>query len=98
MSRDRGAARRDDWRLEAARHGRWVIHMSGPVFFNPGRILPSNESGHQGTGDQNAPEDDNAASAPGKVCELCGAVIKANQEARRRFDGEWIHEACPMPE
>ena len=40
--------------------------------------------------------DDNAATAPGKVCELCGAVIKAGQEARRRVSGEWIHEACPI--
>jgi hypothetical protein len=34
------------------------------------------------------PTDDNAATAPGK---LCGAVIKAGQEARRRVSGEWIH-------
>jgi hypothetical protein len=75
--------------------------MSGPAFYHP-QMLPSDESHRQDAGelghDQNAPEDGNAASAPGKVCELCGAVIKAKQEARRRFDGEWIHEACPMPE
>jgi hypothetical protein len=40
--------------------------------------------------------DDNAATAPGKVCELCGSVITASQEARLRVDGEWIHEACPI--
>jgi hypothetical protein len=40
--------------------------------------------------------DDNAASAPGKVCELCGSVITAGQEARLRPDGWWIHEACPI--
>lgn len=38
--------------------------------------------------------DDNAASAPGKVCELCGREITARQEARLLPDGEWIHEAC----
>jgi hypothetical protein len=40
--------------------------------------------------------DDNAATAPGQVCELCGSVITAGQEARLRFDGWWIHEACPI--
>jgi hypothetical protein len=39
---------------------------------------------------------DNAATAPGKVCELCGSVITAGQEARLRPDGWWIHEACPI--
>jgi hypothetical protein len=41
-------------------------------------------------------QDDNAATAPGQVCELCGSVITAGQEARLRFDGWWIHEACPI--
>jgi hypothetical protein len=40
--------------------------------------------------------DDNAATAPGRVCELCGSVITAGQPARRRADGWWIHEACPI--
>ena len=40
--------------------------------------------------------DDNAATAPGKVCELCGSVITAGHEARLRPDGWWIHEACPI--
>lgn len=40
--------------------------------------------------------DDNDASAPGKVCELCGSVITAGQRARLRADGGWIHEACPI--
>ncbi len=40
--------------------------------------------------------DDNAATAPGKVCELCGSLITAAQDARLRVDGEWIHEACPI--
>ena len=40
--------------------------------------------------------DDNDASAPGKVCELCNSVITAGQQARLRADGRWIHEACPI--
>lgn len=40
--------------------------------------------------------DDNAATAPGEVCELCGSVITAGQDARLRVDGRWIHEACPI--
>ncbi len=79
--------------------GEWVVQVTVP-FYRPGQILPSNESVRHDGGehDLNSPEDGNAASAPGKVCELCGAIIKGNQEARRRADGEWIHEACPMPE
>ena len=40
--------------------------------------------------------DDNDATAPGKVCELCGSVIADGQPARLRADGGWIHEACPI--
>jgi hypothetical protein len=40
--------------------------------------------------------DDNDASAPGMLCELCGSVITAGQQARLRPDGRWIHEACPI--
>ena len=40
--------------------------------------------------------EDNEATAPGKVCELCGSVITAGQQARLRPDGGWIHEACPI--
>jgi hypothetical protein len=40
--------------------------------------------------------DDNDATAPRKVCELCGSVITASQQARLRPDGTWIHEACPI--
>jgi len=39
--------------------------------------------------------DDNEAHAPGQVCARCGRVITANQDARRRPDGQWIHEVCP---
>lgn len=38
---------------------------------------------------------DNEAHAPGKVCELCGAVIAPGQDVRRRADGHWMHEVCP---
>ncbi len=38
---------------------------------------------------------DNEAHAPGKVCELCGAVIVSGQDVRRRADGQWMHELCP---
>ena len=39
--------------------------------------------------------EDNEAHAPGQVCARCGRVITANQDARRRPDGQWIHEVCP---
>jgi hypothetical protein len=78
--------------------------------FNPGSALPSQASrdvsenaerhsdARQAAREQNQGElaGDNAATAPGKVCELCGSVITASQEARLRVDGEWIHEACPI--
>ena len=71
--------------------------------FNPGDHLPSQESERYSEDreearehSQNALADGNAATAPGKVCQLCGAVIRAGQEARRRVNGEWIHEACPI--
>ncbi len=40
--------------------------------------------------------EDNEAHAPGKVCERCGAVITAGEDARLRADGHWIHEVCPL--
>jgi len=43
----------------------------------------------------NIPGDDNEAHAPGKVCELCGAVIEPGQDVRRRADGNWMHEIFP---
>jgi hypothetical protein len=39
--------------------------------------------------------DDNEAHAAGEVCALCGAVITAGQDVRRRVDGEWVHDVCP---
>jgi hypothetical protein len=40
--------------------------------------------------------DDNEAHAPGKVCVHCGAVITGGQDVRRRADGQWVHEVCPV--
>jgi hypothetical protein len=40
--------------------------------------------------------DDNDETAPGKVCELCGSLITAGQQARLQPDGTWIHEVCPI--
>lgn len=37
----------------------------------------------------------NEAHAPGQICERCGQVITAEQDARRRLDGQWVHEECP---
>jgi hypothetical protein len=42
-------------------------------------------------------EQDNAAHSPGKICERCGAVITASQDARLEPDGNWVHEQCPAP-
>jgi uncharacterized OB-fold protein len=39
---------------------------------------------------------DNEAHAPGMVCERCGAVITPGQDVRRRADGQWMHEVCPL--
>jgi hypothetical protein len=39
--------------------------------------------------------EDNEAHAPGQVCGRCGAVITADQDARLRADGRWVHEVCP---
>ena len=71
--------------------------MTVPISFNPGQTLPSQGSEQSREHDQNGQADSNAATAPGKTCQLCGAIIKATQEARRRVNGEWIHEACPIP-
>jgi RNA polymerase-binding transcription factor DksA len=38
----------------------------------------------------------NEAHAPaGQICERCGQPINANQDARHRADGGWVHEECP---
>ena len=48
--------------------------------------------------DEEGPEyDDNEEYAVGQVCGRCGMVITAGQETRRRSDGRWVHETCPVP-
>ena len=44
---------------------------------------------------ESALDTDNEAHAAGQVCDVCGAVITAGQDVRRRADGEWIHDICP---
>jgi hypothetical protein len=39
--------------------------------------------------------DDNEAHAPDQVCARCGNLIQGGDEARRRADGNWVHEVCP---
>lgn len=79
-----------------------MVQVTSHVY-NPGDYLPSKDSERYleerqeaREHNQNEPTDGNAATAPGKVCELCGAAIRAGQDARRRVNGEWIHEACPI--
>jgi hypothetical protein len=38
----------------------------------------------------------NELHAAGQVCERCGQVITAVQDVRRRPDGQWVHEDCPV--
>jgi hypothetical protein len=38
----------------------------------------------------------NEAHAAGQVCERCGQVITAVQDVRRRLDGQWVHDECPV--
>ena len=40
--------------------------------------------------------DDNEAHHAGAVCGRCGAVVTAGQDVRRRADGQWVHEVCPV--
>jgi hypothetical protein len=79
-----------------------VVPMAMPVF-RPGNPLPREEAERYSQErqdardkDPNAVADSNAATAPGKICELCGGAIQPDQEARLRVDGEWIHEGCPI--
>jgi hypothetical protein len=39
----------------------------------------------------------NEAHAPDQTCAQCGAAISPLQEVRRRADGTWVHEYCPVP-
>lgn len=38
----------------------------------------------------------NEAHAAGQACERCGQVITAVEDARRRLDGRWVHDECPV--
>jgi hypothetical protein len=38
----------------------------------------------------------NEAHAAGQTCERCGQVITAVQDVRRRLDGQWVHDECPV--
>jgi hypothetical protein len=42
------------------------------------------------------PHGDNEARAPGKTCARCGREIQPGEDARRRADGRWMHEVCPV--
>jgi hypothetical protein len=59
-------------------------------------VVPTDEESLTDYGRERPVEFDNAAHAPGRICELCGAVITARQDARLEPDGRWIHEACPL--
>jgi hypothetical protein len=43
-----------------------------------------------------APLADNEAHAPGRKCARCGREIQAGEDVRRRADGQWVHEECPV--
>jgi hypothetical protein len=75
---------------------RRVVKVTVPISYNPGQQLPAQGGEHSPAQDQGGMADSNAATAPGKTCDLCGATIEAGQQARRRVNGEWIHEACPI--
>ncbi len=38
---------------------------------------------------------DHAARAAGRTCARCGQPMAADQNARRRITGDWVHESCP---
>lgn len=40
---------------------------------------------------------DHAARAAGQTCARCADAIAADQHARRRGGGDWVHESCPPP-
>jgi hypothetical protein len=41
-------------------------------------------------------DDEHWAHAFGQPCARCGQLMEEDQFARRRADGFWIHELCPM--
>ena len=46
-------------------------------------------------GEEGRSFDDNEAHSPGSSCARCGQQIVAGADARRRADGQWVHEECP---
>ncbi len=38
----------------------------------------------------------NELHAVGQVCQRCGQTITAGQDVRRRLDGQWVHDECPI--
>ena len=41
-------------------------------------------------------EDEHWAHAFGQPCARCGQLMEDDEFARRRADGYWIHERCPV--
>ena len=41
-------------------------------------------------------EDEHWAHAFGQPCARCGQLMEDDEFARRRADGFWIHERCPL--
>jgi hypothetical protein len=40
--------------------------------------------------------EDNSARAAGLRCDRCGRPITPAQDVRRRADGAWVHDLCPV--
>jgi hypothetical protein len=39
--------------------------------------------------------EDHAVHAGGETCGRCDQLMRADQNARRRIRGDWVHENCP---
>jgi len=65
--------------------------LGGPRQEHATDHLDTDHPDEAGSGD-----DDNEAHAAGETCARCGAVITAGQDVRRRADGEWVHDLCPV--
>jgi len=60
-------------------------------------VAPADHRAASSQDEDSALWNDNEAHAAGQVCARCGAVITPSQDVRRRADGRWIHEVCPLP-
>ncbi len=60
-------------------------------------VAPADHRAASSQDEASAALSDNEAHAPGQVCVRCGAVITPSQDVRRRADGGWVHEECPLP-